>query len=389
VMKNFEFYNPTKIIFGKQTVPQVGQELKKIGQKFLFVYGKSHIKKTGLYDRVMKSITNAGIKVVEFPGVKSNPVLSHAREGVETAKKEKVEGILAVGGGSVIDESKAIAAGAVSDIDIWDFFTQAKQIEAALPVCTILTIPATGSEMNGGMVITNEQTKEKFGFMNDNLYPRFSIMEPTLTYTIPKDYTAYSAVDAISHLIEGYLTHQDEWAPIQDRYVESLVRAIMESTEKILEKPDDYQGRATMMWAASLAWNGLGTAGVGDCQIPNHMLEHPLSGLYDIAHGAGLAVVIPAWMSWTLKRNPEKIARLGRAVFDIDQQDETKAAQESSSAFKAWFEKIGSPTSFEAAGISEPDIDELCKQALSVGKIWDITSYTRDELKEIYELCRD
>jgi len=387
-MKNFEFYNPTRIIFGRGTAPQVGNELKKIGQKFLLVYGQSHIKKTGLYDKVMNSISDAGIEVVEFPGVKSNPALSHAKEGVAKAKKEKVDGILAVGGGSVIDEAKAISAGAVSEIDIWRFFTQEKQIQAALPVCTILTIPATGSEMNGGMVITNEQTKEKFGFMNENLYPRFSILDPTLTYTIPKDYTAYSATDAISHLIEGYLTHEDEWAPIQDRYVESLVKTIMESTERIMKKPDDYQGRATMMWAASLAWNGLGTAGVGNCQIPNHMLEHPLSGLYDIAHGAGLSVVIPAWMKWALKQNPEKIARLGRAVFDIGQQDDTEAAQETANAFKAWFDKVGSPTSLESAGISHPDFDELCEQALSVGKIWDITSYSKDELKDIYELCR-
>jgi alcohol dehydrogenase YqhD (iron-dependent ADH family) len=386
-MKNFVFYNPTKIVFGEGTIEQVGEETKTLGKKVLFVYGKSHIRNTGLYDKVVKSLEDAGVDYVEFAGVKSNPLLSHTREGIQLAKKENVNGILAVGGGSVLDESKAIAAGAMTDGDVWDFFTGVKQIERALPLGTVLTIPATGSEMNGGMVVTNEQTKEKFGFMSEQTYPKFSILDPTLTYTIPANYAAYSAVDSISHLIEGYFTHNDEWSPIHDRYVEGLVKTIMESTERILANPNDYQGRATMMWAATLAWNGLGTTGIGECQIPNHMLEHPISGIYDIAHGAGLSIVIPAWTWWASERNPKRIAKMGREVFGSKQTDDIKAAQECSKGFKAWFDKIGSPTSFSSAGIEEPDFDALADQAITLGKIWGITNYTKQELMEIYKLC--
>jgi alcohol dehydrogenase YqhD (iron-dependent ADH family) len=386
-MKNFEFCNPTKIIFGEGALEQVGEETKATGQKVLFVYGKSHIKKTGLFDKVITSLKGADVEYVEFPGVKSNPLLSHTRDGIALAKKEKVDGILAVGGGSVLDESKAIAAGAMTEDDVWDFFTGEKQIQKALPLGTVLTIPATGSEMNGGMVVTNEETKEKFGFMSEHTYPKFSILDPTLTYTIPANYAAYSAVDSISHLIEGYLTHKDKWSPIHDRYVEGLVKTIMESTEKILADPKDYQGRATMMWAATLAWNGLGTAGIGECQIPNHMLEHPISGIYDIAHGAGLSIVIPAWTWWVSKSQPKRIAQMGREVFNVNETDDIKAAQECSKGFKAWFDKIGSPTSFSGAGIEEPDFEALADQAITLGKIWGITNYTKEELIEIYKLC--
>jgi alcohol dehydrogenase YqhD (iron-dependent ADH family) len=223
--------------------------------------------------------------------------------------------------------------------------------------------------------------------MSEHTYPKFSILDPTLTYTIPANYAAYSAVDSISHLIEGYFTHKDEWSPIHDRYVEGLVKTIMESTEKILADPNDYQGRSTMMWAATLAWNGLGTAGIGDCQIPNHMLEHPISGIYDIAHGAGLSIVIPAWTWWASESQPKRIAQMGREVFNVNETDDIKAAQECSKGFKAWFDKIGSPTSFSAAGIEEPDFEALAEQAIKLGKIWGITNYTKEELIEIYKLC--
>lgn len=386
-MKDFVFCNPTKIVFGEDTVSRVGEELSMIGKKVLFVYGRSHIKQTGLYDKIIKSLVAAELDVIEFPGVRPNPVLSHAREGVALANKERVDVILAVGGGSVIDESKAIAAGAVTDVDIWEFFTGAKIIEAALPVCTVLTIPATGSEMNPGMVITNDEIQDKFGFRAAPLYPRFSILDPTLTYSLPPAQTAYGAVDATAHLLEGYFTHRDQWAPIQDRYAEGLVKTIMESVEIILRKPDDYQGRATMMWAATLAWNRLSVAGVGPVQTPNHMLEHPLSAVYDIAHGAGLAVVIPAWMTWTARREPGRIARLGRTVFGVDEPDDAKAAKGSTAALKAWYEKIGAPTSFKAAGVTSPDIDMLADKALKQGKRWGITSYTKQDIAEIYQLC--
>jgi hypothetical protein len=384
-MKDFTFYNPTKILFGQGTVPQIGDEVKKIGSKVLFVYGRESIKKSGLYDKVGKSLKKAGLNVVEHPGVKSNPTLSHTQAGIDLARKEGIECILAVGGGSVIDESKAIAAGIPVEHSVWDFYTGEKTIQQALPVLTVLTIPATGSEMNGGSVITNDSTDQKYGFMDEHLHPRVSILDPTLTYTVPHDYTAYSAVDAISHLIEGYFTHEDEWAPIQDGYVEMLVRTIMEATDRALHNPSDYQARATFMWAATLAWNGLGTAGVGDCGVPMHMLEHPLSGIYDIPHGAGLSITIPAWLKYMYENKKHRLARFAQNVFHIHSKPEA-AAREGIDALQKWFEKIGSPTSFEDAKIPAGDIPKIADNARKLAEVWGLDDYSRDMIVDMYKL---
>lgn len=388
-MKNFIFHNPTKIIFGEGTVSQIGNEAKPYGRKVMMVYGVSSIKKSGLYDRVIASIQEAGLEIVEYSGVKSNPVLSHLNVGIELAKKEKVDFILAVGGGSVIDESKAIAAGCMTDGNVWDFFTGDAEIKAALPVLTVLTIPATGSEMNGGTVITNDETSQKYGFIDSHLLPKMSILDPTLTFTISPAYTAYSGVDAIAHAIEGYFTHKDEWAPIQDRLVENLVQIIMESTERILKDPRDYQGRATFMWAATLAWNGLATAGVGDIEVPMHLLEHPLSGIYDIAHGAGLSITIPAWMKWESKKDVKKLARFAENVLGIKAGSPELAAEKGIPALKEWFDKIGSPTSFAAADIPESDIDMIADNTRKLAEIWGLNDYTKDVIVELYRMCLD
>lgn len=386
-MHNFVFCNPTKIVFGEGTVSQIGAEARAVGRKALWVYGQSSIKTGGLYDRIRSSLAEAGVETVEHAGVRSNPVLSHTRSGIALAKKHQVNFILATGGGSVLDESKAIAAGSATDGDVWDFFTGAKTIQSALPVVTLLTIPATGSEMNGGLVITHDETRDKFGFGSPHLYPRVSVLDPTVTYSIPANYTAYSAVDAMAHLMEGYFTHQDPWAPIQDRYVEGLLKTIMEATEKILVNPSDYQARATMMWAASLAWNGLPLAGVGPVELPNHMLEHPLSGLYDIAHGAGLSIVIPAWMTYASRRDPSRCARLAENVFGIHETCPTTAATKGIAALKAWYEKVGSPTSFRAAGIPDNEIDRIVQRTVILAKAWHVDRYSPEALAEIYKLC--
>ena len=387
-MKNFDFHVPTKIIFGEGTISRIGEEAKAYGKKVLLVYGKASIKKSGLYDKVIASLKEAGLDIVEHPGVKPNPVLSHLHKGVEIAKKEKVDFVLGVGGGSVVDESKGIAFSAVSDVDPWNFYTGKDEIKAMLPVLTILTIPATGSEMNNSSVVTNEETQEKVGFMDGHLYPKVSILDPTVTVTVAPDYTAYSAVDAISHLFEGYFTNKAGWLPIQDRLVEGLVKSIMESTEIILKDPKDYSGRSTFMWCATLAWNGLCIAGIGDFAFPMHLLEHPLSGLYDIAHGAGLSITIPAWLTWMLDKDTSKIAHFAENVFGINKGSQDKKAQKGVAALKSWFEKIGSPTSFSAAGIPDSDIDKITDFTMKLAKIWGMDGdYTRDKIIELYKLC--
>ncbi|MCK5545104.1 MAG: iron-containing alcohol dehydrogenase, partial [Desulfobulbaceae bacterium] len=287
-MRNFVFYKPTKIIFGRDTIPQIGKETVVFGKKVLFVYGKGSIKKNGIYDQVMKSFQDAGITAIEHGGVKSNPVLSHVREGIKIAKENRVEAVAAVGGGSVIDSAKAIAAGAVVEHDVWKFFRTKKSIKKVLPLTCVLTLAASGSEMNGGMVVTNEETLQKFGIGNHLLQPLVSILDPSTTFTVGPDYTAYGAVDALSHILEFYFTTREPYTPVQDRLMEGLVINIMESCNRVMARPDDYNARADFMWCATLALNGLTAAGLGRVGFPMHLIEHSLSAIYDVPHGAGL-----------------------------------------------------------------------------------------------------
>ena len=386
-MKNFELCIPTRIVFGKGRVSEIGSYAKEYGKKLLLVYGKSSTKKSGIYDTVMKSLNEAGLTVFEHPGVKSNPTLSHAKEGILIAKSKKVDFILGVGGGSVIDEAKAIAVGALYGGDVWDFYKDTAKIKAALPVLTVLTIPATASEMNGGTVLTNEGTMQKFGFMDDHLFPKVSILDPTVTYTIPANYTAYSAVDAIAHLIEGYFTHNQKPHPIQDRYVEALVLTIMESAEIMLKNPEDYEGRATFMWAASLAWNGLSTAGVEDSSYPNHMFAHILGAQYDIAHGAALSIIIPAWMKYKYKENISQFAGFAETIFGIKEKSRETAAVKGIEQLKNWFKKIGSPVSFKDAKLPDSEFEKLAGEIIDLSKIWGLKGYPKPVIIDILKLC--
>jgi alcohol dehydrogenase YqhD (iron-dependent ADH family) len=386
-MKNFELCIPTKIVFGRGRVSEIGSYAKEYGKKLLLVYGKNSIKKSGIYDNVMKSLNDADLTVFEHPGVKSNPLLSHTKEGILIAKSKKVDFILGVGGGSVIDEAKAIAAGALYEGNVWDFYKGTAKIKAALPVLSVLTIPATASEMNGGTVITNEETIQKYGFIDDHLLPKVSILDPTVTYTIPANYTAYSAVDAIAHLIEGYFTHNQNPHPIQDRYVEGLVKTIMESAEVILKNPLDYEARATLMWAASLAWNGLSTAGVEDSSYPNHMFAHILGAQYDIAHGAALSIIIPAWMKYKYKENLSQFSRFAEAIFGIKEKSQESVAIRGIEQLKGWFKKIGSPVSFKDAKLPEGEFEKLADEIIDLSKIWGINGYTKQVIIDILNLC--
>jgi NADP-dependent alcohol dehydrogenase len=380
-MQDFIFHNPTRIIFGRGREIEIGTELKAAGhRRVLLVYGRNFFRQSPLFDRVAASLRQNSIEFVEYGGVVPNPVLSHVREGILLARKEKVEALLAVGGGSVLDEAKAIAVGAVSEHDIWDFFTGMK-ITDALPVFTILTLAATGSEMNGNSVITNEVTREKFSTSSHHIYPRVSILNPELTFSVPTDYTAYSAVDAIAHVIEGYFTGTGN-KRLQDRLTEAVIATIIETTEAILKKPDDYQARAEFEWAATLALNGITTAGIGEFDFPNHMIEHSLSALYDIPHGAGLAIVIPAWMKWYLRQNPGKFERFARQIFG---REGDVAGIE---ALEEWFLKIGAPVRLADAGIPAADIEEIAINALRLAEKWELhETYTQEAIVEILRLA--
>ena len=386
-MQPFVFHNPTKIVFGPNMVNKVGKSTVNYGKKALLVYGQNSIKRSGVYAQVTASLQAAGVSWIDHAGVKSNPVLSHVNAGITLAKQQQVDVVVAVGGGSVLDEAKAICAGAKTDGDVWDFFCDKAQIKDALPLVTVLTLAATGSEMNSGGVVTNEATQQKFNLGSALLFPKVSILDPCLTYTVPLDYTAYSAVDAISHLIEGYFTSNDTATALQDRFVEGLIQTIIESTEQILLQPDHPEARATMMWAATWALNGLSTAGIGVYGFPNHMIEHSLSALYDIAHGAGLSIVMPGWMAYKAEQQPAKFAQFAERVFGCNEGSEQERAQAGIAALKGWFSKIDSPVTLEGAEIPESDIVAIADNATMLAQKWGLTEYSSEVIASILKRC--
>lgn len=386
-MQNFIYENTTKIIFGRGQISQTGTEVARFGRKVLLVYGLESIKKNGIYDQVISSLREAGLEIVEFPGAKSNPMLAHALKGIAIAREAKVEVVLGVGGGSVIDTAKTIAAGVKADHDVWDFFTYKKTVLDALPVLTVLTLAASASEMNQAAVMTREEGLQKFSIRSPYIQPRVSILDPTALFSLSAAYSAYSGVDAISHMLEAYFNNEEPDSPFQDRLVEGLIKTIMESTEIILKEPANYNARANMMWATTWAFNGLIATGLGRVTLPVHMIEHSLSSIYDIAHGAGLAIVLPGWMRYTHKKNARKLAQLAREIFHIEGSDEN-AAVEGIGKLKDWFAAIGCPTSLKASGIPENDIDKIAENAFALAQTWQLPDYTKEVIADILHQCR-
>lgn len=356
-MERFTFYNPTKIEFGPGTDQQISDHLVQYGvKKVLLCYGSERIKRDGLFKIISKNLAQKNIEIVEFGGIVSNPVVAKVREAVELARSNRVDAVLSVGGGSVLDSAKAIAAGTLYDGDIWDLFLGKTHIEASLPVFDILTLAATGSEMNPTAVVTNEETQEKFFIASEHLYPKVSIVNPALMQSVPKDYLVYSAADIIAHCMEGYFTASRQ-PHLQSRIVEAIINTVIETTEILLSDPSDYNARAEFSWASTLALNGLTTSGTGGFSHPNHMIEHALSALFNVPHGAGLSVVLPAWMKWYLARNPAPFERFARKVFDV------ASAEQGIAALESWFNKIGTPTRLSQLNITE---DQLVMTAENV-----------------------
>lgn len=380
-MEAFNYYNPTRLINGKDAHLEIAKILKADGvERVLFVYGQSSIKKSGLYDQLLELMKVNNIEVVEHGGVKSNPVLSHTRLGVDKAKSNSVQAILAVGGGSVVDESKAIAAGTLLDADVWTLFTGTKTAKA-LPLYAVLTLSATGSEMNSGGVVTNEETLEKFSFSSPATFPKVSIVNPEFTYELPMNYLAYSAVDAITHTLEVYFTAKT-MPLMKRRFIENIVLTIIETTERIIEDPKDYDSRAEFALAATWALNGLTTVGVGKYGFPNHMIEHSLSAIFNVPHGAGLAVVLPAWMKWYQNNNTEVFERFAREIFGLE------TATEGIKALESWFKKIGAPITLPELEVGAIDTNQVAENAFLTSKKWGLSEvYSIPEIKNILDLA--
>lgn len=386
-MEEFIFHNPTKIIFGRGKIGELGKEIHPVGSRVLLVYGQGSIRKYGVYDQIVRSLEDGGIERVELPGVRPNPVLSLVYRGIERAREAGVDAVVAAGGGSAMDTAKAIAAGVPADHDVWEFFQFRRTIQRALPVFAVPTVAASASEMNGAAVITREEGARKFSARSAHLNPRTSILDPSVLFSLSPAYSAYSAVDAITHALEGYFNNTAGESALQERLIEALIRTIMESTEIILRDPRNYDARASMMWSAVLAFNGLTTAGLGRATFPVHMMEHSLSALYDIPHGAGLSILLPAWMAFRAAGDPAKFARFGRAIFGIEDRDDLSAALRGARFLRAWFGAIGAPVTLREGGIPEGDVEAIAEHALALAGVWQLPEYTKDVMIEVLRRC--
>ena len=359
-MKNFVFQNPTKILFGQGMLDKLPQELAPYGDKILLVYGGGSIKRTGLYDRVQALLAQAGKTVFELAGVMPNPRTEKVYEGIEICRKEGIDLILAVGGGSVLDCSKAIAGGSCHEGDFWqDLYLEGQSLDRALPLATILTMPATGSEMNCVGVISDWDGNRKIGYGDRALYPSFSILEPELTMTMPRDQVIYGAVDMMSHVFEQYFSPPDD-DNLSDDLAEALLRNIRINLDRALLDLQDYQARSNLMWDATMALNNLlGLGKEGDWQ--SHQIEHALSAWYDIPHGAGLAIIHPNLLYYCRKEAQTKLARYAVRVWDIDPtgKGQEELALAGIKATRDYFNAIGAPARLADVGIPASALEDL------------------------------
>lgn len=364
-MNNFTFWSPTKFVFGRDKESLTGALVKEFGgTKVLLVYGGGSAVRSGLLDRVKSSLVAEGIEVHEMGGIQPNPTDDRVYEGIDYVRAHCIDFLVAVGGGSVIDTAKGIACGAPYDGDFWDFYCGKKIVEKtvkALPVGVVLTIPAAGSEGSGNSVITKREGLIKLSLRTESaLRPKFAVMNPELTMTLPPYQTACGIVDMMAHIFERYYSNTPD-CEVTDRVAEGLLKSIIAEALKLVENPTDYQARANIMWAGTLAHNGLcGCGRVEDWA--SHFIEHELSALYNVAHGAGLAVVNPAWMTYVARTNPDKVAQFARRVMDVAPGGDVVAdAMEGVKRLKEFYHKIGMPTTLSQLGIENPDIPYLVK----------------------------
>lgn len=388
-MENFVYCNPTKIIFGRGMENTVGQEVALYGKKILLHFGGSSAEKSGLLGRVRASLKSTGLEWVELGGVKPNPALSLVRKGIELCRREKVEVILAVGGGSVIDSAKAIAVGVPYAGDVWDFYTYAAEPKSALPIGTILTIPAAGSESSSGSVITNEEGQLKRALGSDLIYPRFSILNPELAFTLPDNQVVNGAADIMAHLMERYFTNVRH-VEFTDRLIEADLRTIIETAPKIVADKSDYDAWSQLMWGGTIAHNNLlDTGRIGDWG--SHSIEHELSGMYDIAHGAGLSIIFPAWMKYVYRHDTARFAQFATRVWDVEADffnlEETALA--GIARLEKFWKSLGLPTRLSDLGIGADKIEEMAYKCTDgeTHTTGQFVKLNKSDIEKIYRLA--
>ena len=376
-MFNFNFYTPTRVVFGKETEYRIGKLVKNVNcKKVLLHYGSGSVIRSGLLGRIKESLDASGVTYVELGGVVPNPRLSLVRKGIELCRKEGVDFLLAVGGGSVIDSAKAIGYGLANDGDVWDFYEHTRQASACLPIGVVLTIAASGSEMSNSSVITNDETLEKRGYNNDISRPVFAVMNPEITMTLPPYQTACGCTDILMHTMERYFTNGGNME-ITDAIAEGLMRTVITNAKILVDDPDNYDARAEVMWSGSLSHNGLTGFGTDGGDWACHQLEHELSGMFDVAHGAGLAAVWGSWARYVYQEAPARFARLAQMVLGLPSfGDDKKTALVGIAAMEDFFRSIGMPTSIGELGLTLTDdqietLSETCSfhQTRTIGAI--------------------
>ena len=389
-MNDFNYYTPTRYVFGRGVESQTGELTRWMGvDRVLLVYGMGSVVRSGLLDRVKASLDAVGIKYLELGGVLPNPTDDRVYEGIEMCRRENLTGLVAVGGGSAIDTAKAIACGVPYEGDFWDFYAGKKIVEEALPVGVVLTIPAAGSEGSGNSVITKLDGLHKISLRTESaLRPKFAVMNPELTFTLPPYQTASGIADMMAHIFERYFTNTPE-SEVTDRVAEGVLKAIITEAPRVMAEPENYDARANIMWCGTLAHNGICGTGRQEDWV-SHFMEHELSAVYGVTHGAGLAVMTPAWMTFMATHNPSKGAQFARRVMDVVNDDDTQAALEGIARLRAFYASLGLPITLGQLGIENPDFDLLVHK-LHENKGEVIGGYYRlsaVETRQIYELAQ-
>ena len=382
-MNTFLQYNPTKLYFGKGEVKQISNVLDK-GLNVLVVYGGGSIKQNGVYEDVIVELNKAGATIFELSGVEPNPRLTTVHKGVDICKTEKIDFILAVGGGSVIDCTKAISAGAKYDGDAWDLITQKAPIEEALPFGTVLTLAATGSEMNAVSVITNWETKDKLGWGSPLVFPAFSILDPSYTFSVPRDQTVYGIVDSMSHALESYF-HRTANTPMIDGFIESLLRTAIATGPKLLEDLQSFEHRETMMYVSTTAFNGTLANGTDGGDWATHRIEHAISAVYDIPHGGGLAILFPNWLEHVLEEDPSRVKQLAVNVFGISPENKSdiEVAKEGAKALRDFWNSLGAPSKLSDYNIDDSEFDAMVEKTFIKPGVGTYKEMDRDSVRDI------
>ncbi len=385
-MQNFNYNIPTKIYFGKGQISVLGEKLKEISDRVLLVYGGGSIKRNGLYDKVTAQLENAGIEWKELSGVEPNPRIESVRKGVAVCRENGLGAVLAVGGGSTIDCAKIIASGVCYDGDPWEQVLDSNKITKALPIVSVLTLSATGSEMDGFAVISDLEKNEKWGSGNDVTKPAFSILDPEYTFTVSARQTAAGTADIMSHTFENYFT-DEKGAYLQARFCEGILKACIKYAPEAIEKPDNYEARANLMWASSMAINGICSYGENTAWSV-HPMEHELSAFYDITHGVGLAILTPYWMEYVLNDDTVwRFAEYGRNVWNITNGSDMEIAKAAIEKTREFFKSIGLPATLGEIGIDETHFDIMAQTAADCGLQYGFVPLNKDDVKKIYQMA--